>query len=275
VDKHRVGGVTDAIRAYLLLTWMWSRAAWQYRTSLLMLTISQFAASGLDFAAIWVLFAHTPVLAGFSLPQVMFLYGTTCTSFGLADMIVGNTERLGRHVREGTFDVMLIRPVSALVQLAADEFSPRRFGRVVQSTTVLVVGLATVDVQWTVVRGLMVAMMIGCGALIFGAVFVAGAAFQFAAGDAAEVMNAFTYGGQTASQYPLSVYGRDAMRLFTYVVPLAFVNWQPALYVLDRPDPLGLPVAFRFAGPLVTAVLCLLAGLVWRTGVRHYRSTGS
>ncbi|MFL6072268.1 MAG: ABC transporter permease [Mycobacteriales bacterium] len=270
-----MGSVTGAVRAYLLLVWMWSRAAWQYRASLLILTVTQVAANGLDFATIWILFAHTPVLGGFSLSQVMFLYGTAATSFAVTDMFVGNTERLGRHVREGTFDVMLIRPVSALAQLAADDFSPRRLGRVVPSGAALVVALATVPVHWTVLRGLMVAMMVVCGALIFGAVFVAGAAFQFVAGDAAEVMNAFTYGGQTAMQYPLSVYGRDVMRLLTYGVPLAFVNWQPALYVLDRPDPLGLPLAFRFATPVVTAVLCLLAGLVWRTGVHHYRSTGS
>lgn len=267
--------VFDAVRAYLLLAWMWSRAAWQYRASLAMLTAAQFLGSGLNFGAIWIVFAHTPALVGFSLPQVMFLYGTASTAFALSDLVVGNTERLGRHVREGTFDVMLIRPASALAQLAADDFSPRRFGRVAQPATVLVIALATVDVHWTVWRGLMVAMMLGCGALIFGAVFVIGAAFQFVAGDAAEVVNAFTYGGDTALQYPLAVYGRDAMRLLTFVIPLAFVNWQPALYVLGRPDPLGLPEAFRFATPVVTAMFCVVAGLVWRTGVRHYRSTGS
>lgn len=58
-------------------------------------------------------------------------------------------------------------------------------------------------------------------------------------------------------------------------MPIAFVNWYPSLFILDRPDPLGLPTAMQFASPLAALVLCLLAALAWRTGVRRYRSTGS
>ena len=35
------------------------------------------------------------------------------------------------------------------------------------------------------------------GAVIFGSIFVLGAAFQFISIDSAEVTNSFTYGGQT------------------------------------------------------------------------------
>nr|WP_241255808.1 hypothetical protein [Candidatus Protofrankia californiensis] len=45
--------------------------------------------------------------------------------------------------------------------------------------------------------------------------------------------------------------------------------------MLDKPDPLGLPSLFRFASPLVAAVLLALAAAAWRAGLRHYRSTGS
>jgi len=61
----------------------------------------------------------------------------------------------------------------------------------------------------------------------------------------------------------------------TFVFPLAFVNWLPALYVLGRPYPLDLPTWFAFTPPLVAAVCCVLAGLAWRAGLRSYRSTGS
>ena len=93
---------------------------------------------------------------------------------------------------------------------------------------------------------LLVPVMVLSGAAIFAAVFVAGAAFQFWAQDAAEVQNSFTYGGTTLLQYPPTVFAKDLVRGVTFVVPLAFVNWLPALYVLGRPDPLGLPgwVAF-------------------------------
>lgn len=65
------------------------------------------------------------------------------------------------------------------------------------------------------------------------------------------------------------------MVLLTFVVPVAFVNWQPMLYVFDVPDPLGLPVALRFAAPAVATLTAVGAALAWRGGVRRYRSTGS
>ena len=94
-------------------------------------------------------------------------------------------------------------------------------------------------------------------------------------GDANEVANAFTYGGNTITQYPMTVYPREVVTGLTLLIPLAFVNWYPALYVLDRPDPFGYPDWLRFASPVAAIVLMSIALLVWRTGVRHYASTGS
>ena len=57
-------------------------------------------------------------------------------------------------------------------------------------------------------------------------------------------------------------------------MPLAFVCYFPALYILDKPDPLGLPDALNFASPLVALWAAAVAGFVWRFAVRHYRSAG-
>jgi ABC-2 type transport system permease protein len=121
----------------------------------------------------------------------------------------------------------------------------------------------------------MLPMMVVSGGFIFGAVFVGGAAFQFVAQDASEVQNAFTYGGATLLQYPPALFAKDLLRGVTFVLPLAFVNWLPGLYVLGRPYPLDVPHWLAFAPPLVAVACCALAGAAWRAGLRSYRSTGS
>lgn len=267
--------MAESLRGYLLLCRMWSRASLAYPASLLMSIGIGAVITGLDVVTIAVVFTYTRSLAGFALPEVLLLYGTASLALAIADLLLGSVERLGRHIRAGTFDVILIRPVGVLAQLAAEEFAVRRVGRVIQAGAVLTVALCTVHVPWTAGRWLMVAVLVVAGTVIFGAIFVLGAAFQFFAGDAAEVMNAFTYGGNTLTQYPLTVYGREAVRALTFVVPLAFVNWYPALYVLGRPDPFGWPASLRFGSPVVAAILAGLAGLAWRAGLRAYRSTGS
>ncbi|MFI0449850.1 ABC transporter permease [Actinomadura sp. 6N118] len=266
------GGV---VRVYGLLAWTWIRAAAQYPVSMVLLTFATAAVSMLDVAAIMVMFTRAPRIAGFTAPEVLFLYGTSALSFALADIVFGTTERLGKHIREGTLDAMLVRPVSPLVQIATEDFSPRRLGKLIPASVVLALSLPRLDVDWTAGRAAMIPAMVLAGVAIFSGLWVLTASLQFVLIDGHGATKSVTYGGAFLTQYPLSMFARDFVRGVTFVVPLAFVNWQPGLYVLDRADPLGLPGAARFASPAVAVVVCVLAGFVWRAGLRHYRSTGS
>ncbi len=269
------GRIAQGFLAYRLIVRMWVRSALAYRASFLMMAFGNFAANALDFVAIMLMFSRIDALGGFSLPEVAFLYGTSGVSLGLTDLLLGSIEGLGRRVRDGTLDVLLLRPAPVFAQVAADRFALRRLGRLTQAVLVLGWSLPRIPVDWTVGRALMVPLMAVCGAAIFAAVFTAGAAFQFWAQDAAEVQNSFTYGGNAMLQYPPTVFARELVRGVTFLVPLAFVNWLPALRLLGRPDPLGLPGWVDFLGPVVAALMCAGAGLAWRLGLRSYRSTGS
>ncbi|MGW1812701.1 ABC transporter permease [Streptomyces sp. NPDC002125] len=267
--------LVEGVRAYGLIVAMWLRSTMAYRASFVMTALGNFVATGLDFVAILLMFTHIDVLGGFTLPEVALLYGTSATAFGLSDLLLGSMDRLGQRVRDGTLDTLLVRPVPVLAQVAADRFALRRLGRITQGLLVLGYALGTLDIAWAPLKVAMLPMMVLSGAAVFGAVFVAGGAFQFWAQDASQVQNAFTYGGTTLLQYPPSVFAKDLVRGVTFVVPLAFASWLPALYVLGRDYPLDLPRWVAFLPPLVALGCWVLAGLAWRVGLRSYRSTGS
>ncbi|MGW1180860.1 ABC transporter permease [Streptomyces drozdowiczii] len=267
--------LVEGVRAYGLIVAMWLRSTMAYRASFLMTAVGNFAATAFDFVAIMLMFAHVDALGGYTLPEIALLYGASGTAFGLADLLMGSMDRLGRRVRDGTLDTLLVRPVPVLAQVAADRFALRRLGRITQGLLVLGYGLVAVDIDWTAAKAVVLPLMLVSGSVIFGSVFVAGGAFQFVAQDASQVQNSFTYGGNTLLQYPPTIFAKDLVRGVTFVVPLAFVNWLPALYVLGRELPLGLPEWVAFLPPVVAAVCAAGAGLAWRTGLRAYRSTGS
>lgn len=263
------------VRAYCFIVAMWVRSSMTYRTSFLIMVVGNVAITALDFVAILIMFAHVDALGGFTLPEIAFLYGTSGIALGLAKLLFGSFDRIGQRVRDGTVDILLVRPVPVLAQVAADRFALPRIGRAVQAALMLVWSMTALEIDWTPGRVVMVPLMVVSGAVIFGALFVLGGAFQFWAQDAAEVQNSFTYGGATMLQYPPTVFARELLLGATFVVPLAFVNWIPALYVLGREDPLGLPAWADFASPAVAAAFCAVAGLFWRMGLRNYVSTGS
>ncbi|MCK9932208.1 ABC transporter permease [Frankia sp. Mgl5] len=279
VADSGVGGRLGLVRAeaghYLLLVGAAFRSTAQYRLSLVLYTLVEMAATVLDLAAIGIVFAHLPDLDGFSLAEVAFLYGTSALAFAAAEAAVGPLDRLGWPIKDGKLDPMLTRPVSVLVQAATADFSPQRLGRVVQPAAVLVISLTALDVPWTPARIAVLPLMITTGIVISVSLSVGTAAVLFVAPDASVAVGAVRQGAALATQYPLTVYGRRTALLMTVVLPIAFVNWQPALFVLDRPDPFGLPGLTRFLSPAVALVTAMLAGTAWRLGLRHYRSTGS
>ena len=265
----------DLARLYVRLASARARAEYQYRTSFVLFWSSQFLVAFLDFVAIVVIFENIPRLAGWALPEVALLYGISGVGFGLADVFISQVENISMRIRLGTFDLVLIRPLGSLFQVVADDFALRRLGKLAQATVVLVIALATVEVDWDAGRVGMVALSLLCGAVIFGSIWVVGASATFWTTEGSELMNTFTYGGNYLTQYPLSIYGEWLRRALGIAAGTAFVAYFPALYILDKRDTLGYPDGLRFAAPVAALVFAVLASVTWRYAVRHYRSTGT
>ncbi|MER3419650.1 MAG: transporter [Chloroflexota bacterium] len=260
---------------YLHLVGARLRAQMQYRVSLVLEIAGNFLLAFIDFLAIAVIFAHLPRLRGWSLGEVAFLYGTSYLAFKLADLAVGHLDTLGPQVQSGQLDPLLVRPLGALFQVITADFSLRQVGGLVQGVVVLGLALTRLEIAWTPGRVLVFVLMPVCGALIFAAVWIAGHTLAFWTVRGGEAVNAVTYGGNMLTTYPLEIFAPWLRRLLAFAVPLAFVNYLPSLYILDKPDPFGLPAVLRFASPLVAAVALVVAGRIWNAGLRRYRSTGS
>jgi viologen exporter family transport system permease protein len=266
--------VADALVLYLRLVSARVRAQWQYRTSFALDVVGVFLVTFLDFAAILVIFDNVPQLEGWSVQEVALLYGIAGVGFALAELAVGHLDLLSQLIRDGNFDLVLVRPRGSLLQVIASDFRLRQVGRLLQSATVLVYALVVVDVDWTADRVAAVVVAVLAGAAIFCAVWVAGITIVFWAVEGRESANSFTDGGNFLSQYPIDVYATWLQRFVTFVIPMAFVAYFPATYVLDKPDPLGAPDWVPFASPAVALIAAVAAGYVWRHAVRHYRSAG-
>lgn len=266
--------MADAARLYVRLVGARVRSQLQYRTSFTLDLIGMFLIGFLDFAAILIIFSNVPQLGEWSVAEVALLYAMSGLAFALTDMVIGHLDDLPRLVRDGNFDLVLVRPRGSLYQVVTSDFQLRRLGRASQSLLVLGYAISELDIDWSAGRVAVLAMAEISAMGIFAAVWVTVICIVFWTTEGRETANAFTYGGQFLSQYPITVYEEWLRRFLAYVVPMAFVAYFPALYVLDKPDPLGLPKALQFLSPVAAAIAAVVAGLAWRTAVRHYRSAG-
>ncbi|HLU53823.1 MAG TPA: ABC-2 family transporter protein [Pseudonocardia sp.] len=268
-DRSRRRGV------YLRLLASRVRSQLAYPTSFALDLLGQAIGSAVELVIILAVFAQVDSLGGFTREEVLLIYALAGISFGLADLVVGQLDDLPRWIRTGELDVLLARPLGVFPQLVTSDLQLRRLGRVAVAAVVLGVVLAQGGVAATPRNAVLVVGTPLVGAAIIGAIWVATCSVSFWVVEGREVANAFTYGSQLTTSYPITVFEPWLRRAACYAVPAAFVAYFPALALLDRPDPLGLPHALRYASPLVAVVAAAVAALIWRTAVRHYQGAGS
>jgi len=265
----------DSIRLYLRYVGISFRSQLQYPASFLMMTAGNLLVTGIEFLAIWALFARFGSLQDWTLPQVAVFYGMVHTAFALAEAGARGFDTFHRYVRSGDFDRILLRPRSTVLQVLGLEFQLMRIGRFTQGLVVLGWGISNLGITLTAMQVLLIIGSILGGSLLFAGLFILQATLSFWSVDSLEVVNLATYGGVEAAQVPISIYNQWFRRFFTMVIPLAAINWVPLSAVLEHPSLKDISPLLAWLSPLAGLGFCLVCLRIWLFGVRHYHSTGS
>ena len=252
------------------------RAEISYRTSFVTMIVSNAIVTGLDLAALLVLLRRVDTLGGWTARQVLLLYALSSLGFTLADVVVGSVDKVAEYVRTGAFDRLLVRPMSTLGQLLVERFEVRRVGRAVLPLVVFVVVVSSNNVvHWTLTKIVLVPILIVASGALASALFVATSSVAFWLVNSQEMANSFTYGGAFAAQFPAHIFGTWLRQVLLFLVPIAAANYLPAMYLLDAPNPLGVPRWLQPLGVLAALPIVAIATISWRTANRRYQSTGS
>ncbi len=252
------------------------RGQMQYKGSFLLFSIGQFITTGVEVVGIWALFERFGPLGVWSFAHVAVFYGSVNVAFAVADTFSRGFDTFGTTmVRTGDFDRILLRPRSAVLQIACNEFPLHRVGRFLQGAIVLIYGVVALNLDLSIAQ-----VFLWCYALLgmvffFYGLMVIQATISFWSIESLEVMNVFVYGGVEASQYPLSIYEDWFRQFFTYVIPLGCVAYFPIVGVLGVEDPTGSSLLFQYLSPTAGIAFFCVSLLLWNVGVRHYASTGS
>ena len=266
--------VADALSLWIRMAGAQIRSQMQYRTSFAIQSAVMFLVMVSDLAPVWILARFFGSLEGWSFAELALLYGMVETSWSSVETVLRGFENFSSYLVQGDLDRILLRPRSVILQVATRDFDARKLSRIAQGVLVLGVsstalGLGPRALAW-------VALGVAGGVLCFAGIVTAGAAIQFwTLGQAQELQNILTYGGAAALTYPVSIYATWFRRVLTYGVPLAFVNYFPALAALGRTEAAGWPMFVPWLSPLVCALVLALGLVAFTRGLRRYESTGS
>jgi ABC-2 type transport system permease protein len=265
----------DSLRLYLRYLDISLRSQMQYRTSFAFQTFGHFLITGLEFLAIAAVFQRFGQINGWTLQQMGLFYGIISVAFAIAEAVPRGFDVFPNLIKSGDFDRILLRPRSEAFQILGQQFQLMRIGRFTQGLFVLIWAAQRLEVHWAPANIALLLFAILGGACLFSGLFVLQAALCFWTIESLEIVNCTTYGGVEAAQYPITVYRPWFRAIFTFVIPLATINYFPAHAILGLPEALGSTRLLQWISPVAGVIFLVVSLRVWRIGVRHYTSTGS
>lgn len=265
----------DTVKLYLHSVRMLLKSRLQYPSSFLLQTLAQIIMEGGELMAVLLLISRFQSMKDWSGGNLLVFFGVMSLTFYLTEFFGrGVTGSFASLIRNGTLDTILLRPRGVLTQVLCADLDPRRIGCIAVGTVAMVIGCRQSAVQWTLLKVLALIEAIGFGVLLILGLFLIEAAFSIYSVKSLEMVNALTYGGRSACEYPIDVFPKPLQLIFSIVAPFSMTLHAPTAYILDKPL-FGWPTWTAFVCPLAGAVLFAVMYCVFYLCLRHYRSTGS
>ena len=225
-----------------------------------------------DPLAVILVFSRFGSIGAWSMERILLMYAMAFTSFGLGETLFRGFNYFPyRMVRSGDFDRVLLRPKSLFTQVSASFFHIHRAARPFMGLCIIVWSLNRLDVQLTFIYVMMFALALAGGFLTYAGVFVMSAGIAFFTINAMGFIHILTSASREVARVPIDYLPRTMRHIFIFIMPVLVIVYFPA-------SAIGGWGGFFWRGWLALpagAVFFAAALIVWRIGVRHYKSTGS
>jgi len=245
--------------------------------------------SGLEYKGWWIMFLQVVLIVvsepiaiifmfnrfgnigDWTVERILLIYSIAVTSFGLAESFCRGFDYFSFHmVRGGNFDRLLLRPKSLFTQVAASVFHVHRIARVLTAFGIVLWSLYRLDVAFSIPNAAMLIFALLGGLLLYSGVFVMSAGISIFTVGALDWIYIFTNASYETTRIPVNHMPRVLRNMFTFFMPMLVISYFPA-------------AAIGWGGAAWLGWLALPAGLlflcasllVWKVGVRHYKSAGS
>ena len=236
-------------------------AAMEYRFSFISQVMGMFINDTL-WVIFWVMyFQKFPVLNGWTLNDLLVMWGSITFSFGLCFGFFWNVARLPELVVQGQLDYYLGHPRGVLAHLAVSHLRPVNLGDCLFGPLLLLFFVPMTGTQWLLffLTGVL-------AALIYFSFYLTVGSLAFYLRNAESVTGSVSTAIVHFSTYPTRIFEGWTRTLLFTVLPAGFISEVPVELVRNfRPELLGQMI-------LAVAVYLGIALFVFHRGLKRYES---
>lgn len=242
----------------------------EYRSEFLGNLVSSFFGIGIAILTIHIFFYQTDRLGGWTYTDVLVLLGVFNTLKGWIDFALRpNMPRLLEHVRRGTLDYILTKPVDSMFYVSFRHLVFWRLIDVALGLGLIVYGLAEKHYMPSLVDILVFLITMASSLVLIYSLWMMLMTTSFWVIRIDDLSFIFDSFFETA-RFPIGMYRGWVRVILTYVLPAAVITNMPALSLLGKWN-----MATALIAGLLAVVFLWLARRFWRFALRSYTSASS
>ncbi len=250
-------------------------ARMQYRVNFIVGILGMIVWNVVNLGLIGVLVTRFTSLNNWTLWELVFLYCLWIVGHSLYSLFFSHANQLEDYLIEGTFDQFLLRPASPLIQLLGRELQYIEIADMLIGLIGLSLAYAQLGLHWNGWRWGFFVIAVISGATIELALNLLIGSSAFWTGRSRGTFIIVSPFYNLVHQYPVDIFGKAFRVIVTGIIPVAFMNYYPALLLLNKMDQAGTAWRLSYMSPLVALLLVGIVSGVWRLALRRYSSSGS
>lgn len=238
-----------------------------YRSNFITLLLMDIGFVSISVILFKIIYSHVNTIAGWTFHQSIILIG----SVGIIREMAYLTFRrgfleLGNHIRTGTFDIFMVRPMAPNIHLAFRHISlSESLGEAITGVILVIYGLLNLD-GWRWISMPLYAIFILNSLMIYYGFSLLINSVVFWVIKTQE-LNTIVYFFMETSRYPGDIFKGIGKVIFTFIIPIGIIATVPASVLTGR-------IGWNFAIiSLLVGISFLSIGLlVWKKSIEHYSS---
>jgi len=208
-------------------------------------------------------------IPGWTFEEFLLINGIFIFIAGLNHLLFESmTWRIIHKVRDGSFDVRLVKPISALIYATITGVELEGLSRTFLGGIIIVYSLVKMGWAFSLINLVSFIFLIFLAMIFMYSIDVITTALSFLVVKSYALMDIFrefTHVGR----YPITIYGTTGMMAFTFLFPVGLAAFYPASAILGKIPTITIfylaAVAFAFFGFSI---------LLWKLAIRKYSSAG-
>lgn len=259
------------IRLYRVLAAQFFKTIMQSKVDFFMGLLGFLFTQIMGIVFLYLVFDQIPDLQGWSLDQLIFIYGFAQIPRGIDHLLTDNLWMVAYwYVIDGDFDRYMLRPMNLYFQVISEKLQPDALGELLVGIVLVSMSIIRGVVSMDLLHVLFFLVSVAAGAVIYTSVKLFFSSLAFWVKQSGPFLQV-AYEMADFAKYPTEIYGRAVRFIITWVIPFAFVAYLPASYFMMRRSALS-----------TIGVECLIAAVFWcisyglfMYGASRYESAGN